>query len=47
MDIWLTLVPRPKTMPVGGKELVDRPMLEWAEKFINSIYAENPQALEE
>lgn len=47
MDTWLTLVPRPKTMPVGGKELVDRPMLEWAEKFINSIYAENPQALEE
>lgn len=47
MDTWLTLVPRPKTMPVGGKELVDRPMLEWAEKFINSIYAEKPQALEE
>jgi hypothetical protein len=22
-------------------------MLEWAEKFINSIYAEKPQALEE
>ena len=47
MDTWLTLVPRPKTMPVGGKELVDRPMLEWAEKFINSIYAEKPQALKE
>ena len=47
VDTWLTLVPRPKTMPVGGKELVDRPMLEWAEKFINSIYAEKPQALEE
>ena len=47
MDTWLTLVPRPKTMPVGGKELVDRPMLEWAEKFINSIYAQKPQALEE
>lgn len=47
MYTWLTLVPRPKTMPVGGKELVDRPMLEWAEKFINSIYAQKPQALEE
>ena len=47
LETWLTLVPRPKTMPVGGKELVDRPLLEWAEKFINSIYAEKPQALED
>ena len=47
MDTWLTLVPRPKTMPVGGKDLVDGAMLQWAEKFINSIYAEKPQALEE
>ena len=47
MDTWLTLVPRPKTMPVGGKDLVDGAMLQWAEKFINSIYSEKPQALEE
>lgn len=47
MDTWLTLVPRPKTMPVGGKDLVDGAMLQWAEKFINSIYAEKPQALED
>ena len=46
-DTWLTLVPRPKTMPVGGKDLVDGAMLQWAEKFINSIYAEKPQALED
>jgi len=26
---------------------VDGAMLQWAEKFINSIYAEKPQALEE
>ena len=30
MDTWLTLVPRPKTMPVGGKDLVDGAMLQWA-----------------
>ncbi len=47
MDTWLTLVPRPKTMPVGGKDLVDGAMLQWAEKFINSIYSEKPQALED
>jgi transcription-repair coupling factor len=32
---------------VGGKDLVDGAMLQWAEKFINSIYSEKPQALEE
>ena len=32
---------------LAHKDLVDGAMLQWAEKFINSIYAEKPQALEE
>ena len=47
LDTWLTLVPRPKTLPVGGVDLIDGPMLEWCSKFINSIYSANPKALEE
>ena len=47
LDTWLTLVPRPKTLPVGGVDLIDGPMLEWCSKFINSIYAADPKALEE
>ena len=47
LSTWLTLVPRPKTLPVGGVDLIDGPMLEWCSKFINSIYAADPKALEE
>jgi transcription-repair coupling factor len=47
LDTWLTLVPRPKTLPVGGVDLIDGPMLEWCSKFINSIYSADPKALEE
>ena len=47
LSTWLTLVPRPKTLPVAGVDLIDGPMLEWCSKFINSIYAADPKALEE
>ena len=47
LSTWLTLVPRPKTLPVGGVDLIDGPMLEWCSKFINSIYSADPKALEE
>ena len=47
LDTWLTLVPRPKTLPVGGVDLIDGSMLEWCSKFINSIYSADPKALEE
>ena len=47
LSTWLTLVPRPKTLPVGGVDLIDGPMLEWCSKFINSIYSADPKALED
>ncbi|MDN5617987.1 MAG: transcription-repair coupling factor [Kocuria sp.] len=33
------LVPKPKSAPVGGKDLVDDEILDWAEAFIDAILA--------
>ncbi len=35
---WQILAPRPKSSPVGGKDLVDQAMLEWTENFIHAIF---------
>ncbi len=32
------MVPRPKTARVGGRDLVDGPLLEWAAQFVEAIY---------
>jgi transcription-repair coupling factor (superfamily II helicase) len=37
---WQILLPRPKTARVGGKDLVDREIIDWAESFIDLILAE-------
>lgn len=34
---WQILLPRPKTARVGGKDLVDREILDWAHSFIDLI----------
>ncbi|MDY6054820.1 transcription-repair coupling factor [Micrococcus sp.] len=33
------LIPRPKTKPVGGQDLVDAPLLEWADQVVQAIFA--------
>ncbi|MCT2089016.1 transcription-repair coupling factor [Micrococcus terreus] len=38
------LIPRPKTAPVGGKDLTDLPLLEWAAQVVRTIYSEDPTA---
>ena len=38
------LIPRPKTAPVGGKDLTDLPLLEWAAQVVRAIYSEDPTA---
>ncbi|WP_277246548.1 DEAD/DEAH box helicase, partial [Micrococcus terreus] len=35
------LIPRPKTAPVGGKDLTDLPLLEWAAQVVRAIYSED------
>lgn len=35
---WQLLVPRPKTARVGGKDLVDEPMMEWTSQFIHAMF---------
>ena len=47
MSTWVTLLPRPKTLPVGGRELVDAEILLWAAKMINSIFSAEPKSLAE
>lgn len=37
-DNWQLLVPRPKTARVGGKDLVDQPMMDWTSQFIHAIF---------
>ncbi|MEO9248361.1 transcription-repair coupling factor [Citricoccus nitrophenolicus] len=32
------LIPRPKTAPVGGKDLVDLPLLDWAAQVLKAIF---------
>lgn len=39
-DNWHLLVPKPKTSPVAGKDLVDGAVLEWAKSFLRAIYAD-------
>ena len=39
-----TLLPRPKSSPVGGIELVDAAMLEWCQQLIDTIFADVPGA---
>lgn len=38
LSTWLTLLPRPTTSPIGGKELVDQDMLDWCHRLIDTIY---------
>ncbi|WP_226337661.1 transcription-repair coupling factor [Arthrobacter sp. UM1] len=38
------MVPRPKTARIGGRDLVDGPLLAWAEEFVEAIYADAPAA---
>ncbi|MDO4240872.1 TRCF domain-containing protein, partial [Micrococcus sp.] len=39
------LIPRPKTKPVMGQDLVDAPLLEWADQVVQAIFApEKPAA---
>lgn len=33
------LIPRPKTKPVMGQDLVDVPLLEWAQQVVDAIFA--------
>jgi len=44
LQTWLTLLPRPKSSPVGGIELVDAAMLEWCQQLIDTIFADVPGA---
>jgi transcription-repair coupling factor (superfamily II helicase) len=32
------MIPRPKTAPVGGKDLVDLPLLDWAAQVLKAIF---------
>ena len=32
------LIPRPMTKPVGGRELTDAPLLEWADQVLTAIF---------
>jgi transcription-repair coupling factor (superfamily II helicase) len=34
------LVPKPKTAAIGGRELVDAEMLDWASQVVNAVFAE-------
>jgi len=36
------LVPRPMTKPVGGRELTDAPLLEWADQVLTAIFSPEP-----
>ncbi|MCG7421539.1 transcription-repair coupling factor [Micrococcus sp. ACRRV] len=36
------LIPRPKTKPVMGQDLVDAPLLEWADQVVQAIFAPEP-----
>jgi transcription-repair coupling factor (superfamily II helicase) len=38
------MVPRPKTARIGGRDLVDGPLLDWADQFIEAIYGNGPSA---
>jgi len=33
------LIPRPKTKPVMGQDLVDAPLLEWADQVVSAVFA--------
>lgn len=35
------MVPRPKTQPVSGKDLVDAELLDWAKEFITTVFGDN------
>ncbi|MGG5751211.1 transcription-repair coupling factor [Zafaria sp. Z1313] len=38
------LIPKPKTSPVGGRDLADAAVLEWAEGVVGAIFEEAPAA---
>ncbi len=38
------LVPKPKTARIGGKDLVDREILEWARGVVEAVFAKEPAA---
>ncbi|MEV4900692.1 transcription-repair coupling factor [Citricoccus sp. NPDC055426] len=38
------MIPRPKTAPVGGKDLVDLPLLDWAAQVLRAIFLPDPPA---
>ncbi|QRZ61170.1 transcription-repair coupling factor [Rothia sp. ZJ932] len=41
---WQILLPRPKTAKIGGKDLVDREILDWTHSFIDLILREKAPA---
>ncbi|MEF3121254.1 transcription-repair coupling factor [Kocuria flava] len=38
------LIPKPKTARIGGKDLVDREILEWARGVVEAVFAKEPAA---
>jgi transcription-repair coupling factor (superfamily II helicase) len=43
-DTAQVLIPKPKTARIGGKDLVDAAVLEWARGVVESIFAKEPAA---
>ena len=37
-------IPKPKTSPVGGRDLADEAMLDWAENLVYAIFEPTPAA---
>lgn len=35
-------IPKPRTSPIGGRDLVDEEILEWAEKLLYAIFEPTP-----
>ncbi|QCU78617.1 transcription-repair coupling factor [Citricoccus sp. SGAir0253] len=38
------MIPRPRTAPVGGRDLVDLPLLDWAAQVLKAIFREDQPA---
>ncbi|MEX5301189.1 transcription-repair coupling factor [Kocuria sabuli] len=43
-DTAQVLIPKPKTARIGGKDLVDREILDWARGVVEAVFAKEPAA---
>ena len=41
-DTAQVLIPKPKTARIGGKDLVDREILEWARGVVEAVFTKEP-----